>query len=518
MMGLLALGLAALGACDQKQPVEFKIVSGSENSVLEPLVQDYCRGHAMTCSFKYKGSLDIGASLAPGADPGGDAVWPAASLWIDLYDTGRRVKNLKSISQSPVILGVRLGKAKELGWTDRAVATRDIVQAVRDGKLKFLMTSATQSNSGASAYLAMLAALVGAPDVIAPEDLDDPRLQDEVRLLLSGVERSSGSSGWLKDLFLAGRPEPQAAEYDAMWNYEAVIKETNDALAAKGEEKLWAVYPSDGVFVADSPLGFVDRGRGAAVEEAFTGLQAYLESPDTQAKIASLGRRVALSGTAAKPEPDWNFDPTQLVTSVRTPAPEVISRALTLYQDTLRRPSMTAFCLDFSGSMQGDGETQLKGAMRFLFTPAEAGRALIQWSPRDKIKVIAFTDHVVAEQSGDGTPGSQAGLLEFVDRLHADGGTDMYACLSAAMRWIASQPDRASYLPAIMVMTDGKSEGNAAAFEGQWRQDSSVPVFGATFGDADQSQLDRLAMLSRARVFDGRKDLQSAFRAARGYN
>jgi Ca-activated chloride channel family protein len=518
---LAALTLLVLAGCSEKKPVEFRIVSGSENTILEPMVQDYCRSHNMVCSFDYEGSLDIGASLAPGAETTADAVWPAASLWIDLFDTERKVKNLKSISQSPVILGVKLSKAKQLGWTDHAVSTRDIVDAVKAGKLKFLMTSATQSNSGASAYFAMLSVLVGAPDVIAPGDLDDPHLQEDIKSLLGGVERSSGSSGWLKDLFLAGRPD--GSEYDAMWNYEGVIKEANDALAQKGLEanweKLWAVYPSDGVFVADSPLGFVDRGRGPEVEQAFNDLQAYLESAEAQGKIAALGRRVALSGTAAKAEPDWNFNPAQMVTSVRTPAPDVIRRALSLYQESLRRPSLTAFCLDYSGSMQGEGEAQVQQAMTFLMTPAQASKALVQWTPRDKMHVFIFTDHVEADLDGDGTPQSQAALLDFVTRQHADGGTNMYACLTAAAQWIEAQPDRDSYLSAILVMTDGQSQGDLPGFERAWQQSGGgIPIFGVTFGKADTSQLDHVATLSRARVFDGRKDLQGAFRAARGYN
>src|SRR5262245_22634626 len=365
----LAVLALLLAACSDEKPIDFKIVAGSESAVLEPIVQEFCHAHSMTCSFEYKGSLDIGASLAPGATLDADAVWPAASLWIDLFDTGRKVKDLKSVSQSPVILGVRMGKAKELGWTDHAVTTRDIVNAVKDGKLKFLMTSATQSNSGASAYLAMLSVLVGEPDVIAPGDLDDPKLQEDIKLLLSGVERSSGSSGWLKDLFLTGRSD--GSEYDAMWNYEGVIKEANDTLAQQNKEKLWAVYPADGVFVADSPLGFVDRGRGPDVEKRFTALQDYLQAPEQQKKIAALGRRVALSDAQAKPEPDWNFNPAQMVTSVRTPAPDVIRNALALYQESLRRPSLTAFCLDYSGSMSGEGEKQLGAAMRLLVSPTE---------------------------------------------------------------------------------------------------------------------------------------------------
>jgi|AraplaMF_Col_mMF_1032025.scaffolds.fasta_scaffold00022_226 Ca-activated chloride channel family protein len=515
-ISLAALALL-VAACSDEKPIDFKIVAGSENTVVEPIVQEFCRGHGMSCSFEYKGSLDIGAALAPNATLDADAVWPAASLWIDLFDTGRKVKNLKSVSQSPVILGVRMAKAKELGWTDHAVTTRDIVAAVKAGKLKFLMTSATQSNSGASAYLAMLSVLVGAPDVIAPEDLNDPTLQEDIKALLSGVERSSGSSGWLKDLFLAGRSD--GSEYDAMWNYEGVIKEANDALQQAGKEKLWAVYPADGVFVADSPLGFVDRGRGPDVEKRFTELQDFMQAPEQQKKIAALGRRVALSDAAAKPEPDWNFNPAQMVTSVRTPAPDVIRSALALYQESLRRPSLTAFCLDYSGSMQGEGERQLGEAMRFLLSPAETSQALIQWTPKDKIRIFTFNNFVNGDKEGDGTPQSQADLLNFVERQHADGGTNMYVCLNEAMHWIEAQPDRGNYLPAILVMTDGKSDGSPNQFEaGSGVEGNGVPVFGVTFGDADASQLDKVANMTRARVFDGRKDLQSAFRAARGYN
>ena len=38
------------------------------------------------------------------------------------------------------------------------------------------------------------------------------------------------------------------------------------------------------------------------------------------------------------------------------------------------------------------------------------------------------------------------------------------------------------------------------------------------FGDADDSQLNELAKLTNARVFDGRSDLIGAFRSVKGYN
>ena len=219
------------------------------------------------------------------------------------------------------------------------------------------MTSATQSNSGASAYLSMLSSALGGKEVIEPGDLDDPKVRETVGALLKGVERSSGSSGWLADLYVTSAQG--GTVYDAMWNYEAVLKETNDRLKPMGKEPLYAIYPADGVAVADSPLGFLDHGRGPEVESFFTDLVAYLQSEEVRKRIAATGRRIPMGDASveAAPEPDWNFDPSRLVTAIRMPEPAVIRTALDLYQEALRKPSLSALCLDFSGSMQGDGES-----------------------------------------------------------------------------------------------------------------------------------------------------------------
>lgn len=297
LLAAVPLMTALLSGCGGPGP-QFTILSGSENDILEPLVQEFCKSRNATCTMRYQGSLDIALALKAG-DPGADAVWPAASIWIDMFDTTRRVKMVKSIVQMPVILGVRLSKAQELGWIGAKVTAKDILAAVEGGKLKFLMTSATQSNSGAAAYLAMLAAGIGKPDLIEAGDLDKPEVLAMARGLLKGVERSAGSSGWLADLYRDG--ERSGAHYQAIWNYEAVIKETNDKLIADNHEPLYAIYPADGVAIADSPLGFVDRGRGKDVEGFFTDLQAFLLNGDAQARIAKTGRRVEI-GPCGRPE------------------------------------------------------------------------------------------------------------------------------------------------------------------------------------------------------------------------
>ena len=518
MLLALLLGLFALAGCGEKGP-PFAIVAGSENKVLEPIVQEFCADRGAECTVHYSGSLDIGLAIASTGGIEADAVWPASSVWIDLFDTGRKVKHVTSIAQMPVILGVRKSKAEELGWVGRDVFMEDILAAVENGSLRFLMTSATQSNSGASAYLAMLSSALGGKAVIEPGDLDKPDVRKTVQTLLRGVERSSGSSGWLAELYIKSARE--GTVFDAMWNYEAVLKETNDELRTMGNEPLYAIYPADGVAIADSPLGFVERGRGDKVETFFNDLLAYLQSDAVKARIAATGRRIPLSagGVTATPEPDWNFDPTRLVTSIRMPEPPVIRQALNLYQGALRKPSLTALCLDFSGSMEGVGVTQLKGAMQFLFSPEKASEVLVQWSPEDRILVLPFDGGVRARLTASGSDDDQRRLLASVLKENANDGTDMYRCAREALASIAATPDRDKYLPAIVILTDGRSDGDADGFLAAWRKvRPPVPVFGITFGDADKAQLDALAAATAARVFKGQDNLAGAFRAARGYN
>ena len=157
-----------------------------------------------------------------------------------------------------------------------------------------MMTSATQSNSGASAYIGFLYALLGNPDSITKESLQDSKLQEDIRKLFSGINRSSGSSGWLKDLYLKG-------DYDAMVNYEAVIIETNKELIDQGKEPLYVVYPKNGLTISDNTLGYIDNGDAEAF---FTSMQDFLLSKDTQDRVAELGRRTGLGGVVKNADPN----------------------------------------------------------------------------------------------------------------------------------------------------------------------------------------------------------------------
>ena len=526
---LVLFGCGGESPSDESQPTQpslrLDIVSGSENKGLEPVVQEFARQRGVEIQMHYLGSVDIALELEKGAAVQYDAVWPANSLWIVLGDRQKVVQHEKSIMRSPVIFGVKRSVAGNLGWIGRNdIRVEEILEAAEAGRLRFAMTSATQSNSGASAYFGFLSAMADSPDVLTEEHLGDENVRQKVRRLLATVDRSSGSSGWLKNMFLE-----RYARFDAMVNYEALVIEANQALVARGDEPLYAIYPVDGMTIADSPLAYVNRGDGAK-EALFLELQEYLLSSEVQGRIGSLGRRTGILGLdTARVDPSvfnaqWGIDVSRVISPVPVPQEGVIRNALDLYQVALRKPSLTAYVLDFSGSMEGEGEEQLKDAMATLLNVQEARRFLLQPSTDDIHLVIPFDSmpRRLWEARGN-DPEDLRVLLNRVLQSDSGGGTNIYAAAGTAIEVIDQQfgDQLSGYFPAIIVMSDGRSKGSLQELRTQLQASAlgfDLPIFSIAFGDADDSQLEDISRLTSARVFDGRKDLVKAFRHAKGYN
>ena len=490
-----------------------RILSGSENQELEPILEDFSRESGIRVEMTYQGSLDIMRVLEQD-EIAYDAVWPASSLWLNVGDTGHRVKHGESVSISPVVFGIRQSLAEELGFVGREVSVRDILDAITAGKLKFCMTSATQSNSGASAYIGFLYALLGNPDMITEEDLENGQLQSDIQALLSGVDRSSGSSDWLKDMFLEGG-------YDAMVNYECLIIQANEELESRGEETLYVVYPYDGLTLADSPLGYVDNGDDDK-ETAFLELQEYLLSEDVQNEIQRTGRRTGYTGISDENRDvfrtDWGVQPDRVLSTMRMPSTDVLFQALNLYQTDFKKPSLSIYCLHYSGSMSGKGNEQLVAAMEQLLIQENAEKNFLQASKDEVNVLIFFDDQVLAEHTAVGCGTGLDALYDKVESQDTGSGTDMYVAAEEALQ-VLSHYDLSQYTPAVILMTDGMSGGSFDAFMEQYQElGEDVPVFSIMFGDADSEQLEELAEATNARVFDGREDLIDAFRKVKGYN
>ena len=109
-------------------------------------------------------------------------------------------------------------------------------------------------------------------------------------------------------------------------------------------------------------------------------------------------------------------------------------------------------------------------------------------------------------------------LYQTVKDLDVGGGTDMYQAAIHGLELLEGY-DLSWYTPAIILLTDGQSGGWFEDFRSVYESfDSEVPVFSIMFGDADETQLEELAVYTNARVFDGRENLTEAFRSVKGYN
>ena len=158
------------------------------------------------------------------------------------------------------------------------------------------------------------------------------------------------------------------------------------------------VYPYDGLSIADSPLGYLDHG-DEKKEEAFQKVQDYLLSEAVQKEIEATGRRTGYGKVSPENEAvfnkDWGIDTDRILSPISMPAAPVLMEALNLYQTELRKPSLTIYCLDYSGSMEGEGREQLVRAMETILIQEEAARYLLQASEQEINGAILFDDTIL---------------------------------------------------------------------------------------------------------------------------
>ena len=490
---------------------DLTIISSSENEDLEEIIQKYARLKGYRISIQYAGTLEIMQRLNAGEQY--DAVWLSNSIWMYMLDSNIRTSNSKCTSINPVVFGIKKSKAKELAFLGKTVYTKDIVDAISSGKLKFSMSNPTSTNSGASAYLGMLSTLAGNPEVLTKEHLQSSTLKNKLTSFFSGMERSSGSEEFLEQFFLNG-------DYEAVVTYESSIIHLNQQLKAHGKEPLYAIYPVDGVSIADSPFAFI--GNDSDKKEIFIDIQSYILSDEGQKLLQEKGRRTWYGGITNKVDtaifnPDWGIQTNQYISPVKYPSTAVIKLALNLYQSELRKPTHVIFCLDYSGSMTGKGNSQLMDAMDYILTD-KAANDLLQFSEKDKIDVIPFGTKVYNAWST--TKGNETDqILEEAHAMKPTGSTALYPAAIKALQLLQSE-DADQYNISIILMTDG--EGNVGNYSDLVKTYKSVehqiPIYSIMFGSARETQLEKIAELTNGKVFDGKTDLVKAFKEVRGYN
>lgn len=470
---------------------EFTLCMSSEQSAFKQDIIDIGKQNGKTVTIVTMGSVDLVNELAAkGKDVACDALWVASSQLVAQGDKQKVVKDIQSIAWSPVLPIVRRDVAEAKGWLKPGFSYKQFFTAVQGG-LPFAMTNPTQSFSGLAGYMAFLQVLANKEgDPVISSDLVNESLRKLTRQVLGKIDKTSTSSGLLKDQLVAN-PD----KFQAMVNYEAMAFEANQALAVKGVQYC-ALAPEEGTVIADFPFGYVDKG-DASKRELFVAMKAHLTAQAFKEKMKANGRRIGLGMlTEAKTTLDSCFDTAREVRIMPTSTPVVIDEALTLYQEDLRRPTDMYLVADFSGSMRDNGgETALKNAMGLLYDQANARRLKLQHHPMDRSTFIPFNVGVIGKEFAvtGNKPADLQVFLNSIKGLSANDGTNAYAGIKLAIA--LAQKNQADNLlknrrVAIVVMTDGRSDTDELASAQVAYAGINIPVYSIAFSrSADVSQL-----------------------------
>jgi Ca-activated chloride channel family protein len=489
----------------------FTILAGSELKDLEPFFPAIKQKTGISLQLKYSGTLDGIDMLAAGQKF--DAAWFSHAKYLMLTQK-ELVKASEKIMLSPVIIGVKESKAKEFGWKDNPNVTwEDIAIKINENKLKFAMTNPTSSNTGFSAVIGVVSALSGNPDSLKESDINTEKLQK----FFKGMKLTSGSSGWLSDVFVR-----EQDRLDAIINYESVLIGLNKENQLR--EKLVLIYPKEGIITADYPLILLNDNK----REDYKKLVDYLKSSEFQKTMMdSTYRRPVIPEVALS-----NIFPKNLIVELPFPGTlDVVNSILFSYLDEQRLPASSTFILDVSGSMQGQRIEDLKKAFLVLCGDDQSltGR-FARFQKREQIDIITFNDRINPVVHFDLADLSKyneilGNIKNFALSLNAVGGTAIFsATINAYQNALKNiNMDQNRYY-SIVLMTDGKNTAGVDIneFERYYNtlpeQAKVVKVFPIIFGDADKTELERIAQVTGGKVFDAKKDnLSFVFKQIRGY-
>ena len=497
------------------KPNVFHILASNSTKMMENDLKVYAKKNHINLEIDYYGDLEIVDILNTNSGDY-DAVWLSNSLWLYQLENTNLISESKSIVMNPVVLGINKKKAEELGFVGKDLYNKDILNAIKDGKLKYIMASVTKTNTGATTYLNFLNNLAGSPEILTEETLDNPDLRSNLKDFFKGVERVSGDEEYLKEMYLKGK-------YDAMINYESNFIELNKKLVKDGSDPLYLIYPIDGVAINDMPFAYINNDlKDEENKNKFLKIQSYLRSDASVEKMEKMGYRSWYGGVKEITDtntfnPDWGINTSKYLKDMKYPSKKVISKAIAIYIEELRKPTHVVFCLDVSGSMYGDGIEELKESMNYILDYETASKDNLQFSETDKITIITFNADV--NKVFDTRFGKDTNeIIKEINKIEASGGTNIYDSSIKGLEILKDESDE--FTKTVILMTDGKSNnGTYNDLKKYYKNNKlNIPIYAITFGSSDEYQLKQITDLTNAKIFDGKSGLKRAFTEVRSYN
>jgi Ca-activated chloride channel homolog len=456
-------------------------------------------------------------------------VWsPGETAWVDqLAERWSRSHSTPINSQdcaptvlTPVGLAMWRPMAEALGWPERPVSLRQLVDLANDpqgwsslghpewGRLRLGHTHPGYSSAGLLFLASVIYATTGKTEGITPADIYDDKVQAALQTLAQNTTKYGMVTTDLLTSMARGGPEA----LHVTSAFEEGTVRFNMERAAELRWPLAFLFPQEGTFWSDHPYCILDGSGWVSPEQAEAAalFRDHLLSAPVQADAGRHAIRpldgstpagsvlVAANGTDPSASP-------ATVPDFAIPAPEVSEAIIDIFQITKRKATVV-LALDVSSSMNGE---PIKAATQ---ATAEFLRRL---HPDDRVGLVTFSGKSTEMSAVKQVRDVSEPLAQLVLNLSTAGGTALHDGVCQARQILDQQmkQDRAkgeNRLYGIVLLSDGADTGSSISEaqmfltclqtdqEGQDGPKVFVVAFG---GGADTALLQRLAQDTRGAMF-----------------
>ena len=444
---------------------------------------------------------------------------PASAAFIKLGNAQSQSKygrdliaSTDNLVLSPVVIAMWKPMAEALGWSKKPIGWADILALARSqkgweaygypqwGSFKFGHTHPQFSNSGLISLFAEVYAASGKTAALTLADVNKP----STALFVAGIEKSvvhyGSSTGFFGRQMFSTGPQYLSA---------AVLYE-NMVIESYSENNLpfpvVAVYPREGTFWSDHPIGIVEREWVTPEHrEAAKAYIQYLLQRSQQEKAISYGFRPgSVDVSLASPlDEAHGVDPKEPKTTLEVPAVPVIDAILKLWQQN-KKAANVVLVLDTSGSMNDNGKIR---------NAREGARQLVELlSDNDRLSLLPFNSKITWASQNLLIKTDRDNLSRAINSLFAEGGTALYDAIDTAYQYLLSQSHegQSDSILSVVVLTDGEDTASKMKlnelmdhirFDGETHK---IHVFTIAYGnDARKDILGQIAQATQAKAYDG---------------
>lgn len=445
-------------------------------------------------------------------------VSPASSAFIKLGNAQSQaatgspvVGSTQDLVLSPVIIAMWKPMAEKMGWGQQPLGWAD-VQAIamspdgwasksmpQWGTFKFGHTHPEFSNSGLMAVIAQAYAGAGKVADLTLSDLAKPEVSQYMAKIQRSMVHYGDSTGFFGSKMFKNGPQYLSAAV----LYENMVIESYDSTKYQLPFPVVAIYPKEGTFWSEHPVGVVERPWVTADHrEAAADYIKYLLARPQQERAMTYGFRPSdVSIPLGAPfDAAHGVDPREPKTTLAVPGADVIAGVIDLWKKA-KKKSNVVLVLDTSGSMAKES--------RLVNAKAGAKQFIEFLGDEDVISFLPFSSKPAWALKNQPLSSARQEVLGDLDALYPEGGTALYDATLEGFKAIQEHPDP-ERISAVVVLTDGDDRNSVTKLEALLaavRSDGetrNVRIFTIGYGrEAMRDVLQKIADQTQAKYYDG---------------